>query len=133
MEILISANKEEKIKEAYGEYWAVVKEYVDENGWCKKRKKVNFEFIKTNIGIQEHQYHHYYWRPNSLQGIENNNGWVKIESEDDVPEDYTCCWFIVLGVVKNGIFNSKSFLDTCLLYTSPSPRDVEESRMPSSA
>ena len=23
--------------------------------------------------------------------------------------------------------------DTCLLYTSPSPRDVEESRMPSSA
>ena len=25
------------------------------------------------------------------------------------------------------------FADTCLLYTSPSPRDVEESRMPSSA
>ena len=24
-------------------------------------------------------------------------------------------------------------LDACLLYTSPSPRDVEESRMPSSA
>ena len=24
-------------------------------------------------------------------------------------------------------------MDTCLLYTSPSPRDVEESRMPSSA
>jgi len=24
-------------------------------------------------------------------------------------------------------------LETCLLYTSPSPRDVEESRMPSSA
>ena len=27
----------------------------------------------------------------------------------------------------------KEFLYTCLLYTSPSPRDVEESRMPSSA
>ena len=25
------------------------------------------------------------------------------------------------------------FLKNCLLYTSPSPRDVEESRMPSSA
>ena len=25
------------------------------------------------------------------------------------------------------------FVNTCLLYTSPSPRDVEESRMPSSA
>jgi len=29
-----------------------------------------------------------------------------------------------------GIFDE---FDTCLLYTSPSPRDVEESRMPSSA
>ena len=27
----------------------------------------------------------------------------------------------------------KEALDPCLLYTSPSPRDVEESRMPSSA
>ena len=27
----------------------------------------------------------------------------------------------------------KDFINACLLYTSPSPRDVEESRMPSSA
>ena len=32
-----------------------------------------------------------------------------------------------------GCFNSEEALRTCLLYTSPSPRDVEESRMPSSA
>ena len=32
------------------------------------------------------------------------------------------------------MWGKKSFKDyTCLLYTSPSPRDVEESRMPSSA
>ena len=32
------------------------------------------------------------------------------------------------------IYNGKKFIPiTCLLYTSPSPRDVEESRMPSSA
>ena len=30
-------------------------------------------------------------------------------------------------------YNSQTIADTCLLYTSPSPRDVEESRMPSSA
>ena len=29
--------------------------------------------------------------------------------------------------------NEQDRLTTCLLYTSPSPRDVEESRMPSSA
>ena len=33
----------------------------------------------------------------------------------------------IRNIVKDGGF------DTCLLYTSPSPRDVEESRMPSSA
>ena len=30
-------------------------------------------------------------------------------------------------------YNFKVLRDACLLYTSPSPRDVEESRMPSSA
>ena len=49
----------------------------------------------------------------------------------------------VIGEVKKIInwFNDKKSLDFeidedlagCLLYTSPSPRDVEESRMPSSA
>ena len=33
----------------------------------------------------------------------------------------------MMGYVKQGLYT------TCLLYTSPSPRDVEESRMPSSA
>ena len=28
---------------------------------------------------------------------------------------------------------NQAYVDSCLLYTSPSPRDVEESRMPSSA
>ena len=32
-----------------------------------------------------------------------------------------------------GLYRSSSMYCTCLLYTSPSPRDVEESRMPSSA
>ena len=31
------------------------------------------------------------------------------------------------------LINFEKFLSICLLYTSPSPRDVEESRMPSSA
>ena len=34
---------------------------------------------------------------------------------------------------KVGLFGGAGVGKTCLLYTSPSPRDVEESRMPSSA
>ena len=37
-----------------------------------------------------------------------------------------------LSSVRNSIDTRDKFYD-CLLYTSPSPRDVEESRMPSSA
>ena len=36
------------------------------------------------------------------------------------------------NIRKNVIFKVVEFM-ACLLYTSPSPRDVEESRMPSSA
>ena len=44
-------------------------------------------------------------------------------------------WGEVDGEWKNGKFVSRIRMPSggCLLYTSPSPRDVEESRMPSSA
>ena len=42
-------------------------------------------------------------------------------------------WFIEKDVGIQAYKNDISLNDTCLLYTSPSPRDVEESRMPSSA
>ena len=37
------------------------------------------------------------------------------------------------NIIFNADVQSSIVPDTCLLYTSPSPRDVEESRMPSSA
>ena len=42
---------------------------------------------------------------------------------------------VLLGTEQPGVFESMiiPYNPTCLLYTSPSPRDVEESRMPSSA
>ena len=40
----------------------------------------------------------------------------------------------ILGLNPMGIYlKASGEYDNCLLYTSPSPRDVEESRMPSSA
>ena len=40
---------------------------------------------------------------------------------------------VMLGVSSRGVGSLKEDHNGCLLYTSPSPRDVEESRMPSSA
>lgn len=42
------------------------------------------------------------WRPKSLKGIENNNGWIKIESEDDLPKDIINCFvFTQIGIFVN--------------------------------
>lgn len=71
--------KEQAIEEAYGEHFE--KCNPDENGWSLSDNSAFYpeiEFSPEN---------HYYWRPKSLQGIENNNGWVKIESEEDLPKD----------------------------------------------
>lgn len=35
-----------------------------------------------------------FYRPKSLQGIENNNGWIKIESKDDLPKEEIDVHFI---------------------------------------
>ena len=76
--------KQEAIKKAYGEYWENVKDYVDENGWASypNVQKHDYDFGKLEFkdGCT-------FLRPESLQGIENNNGWIKIESEADLPKE----------------------------------------------
>ena len=71
--------KQEAIKNAYGDYWEAVKDFVDENGWIdflEDIQRIMYFFNDSdNIEVK------------SLQGIENNNGWIKIESEDDLPKE----------------------------------------------
>ncbi|MGL5235214.1 MAG: hypothetical protein ACRC8Z_10760 [Empedobacter falsenii] len=86
--------KEEKIKEAYSEHWETVKDFVDENGWLNSKELYrDVGNSKRLIGLTldicnpyDPKYC-YYKRPVSLSGIENNNGWIKIESEADLPKE----------------------------------------------
>jgi len=96
--------KQEKIQEAYGEYWDLFtkeeqNKILIDNGWnsyfnhplhWEMSKFIEIETIAYGVGTS--------WRPLSLQGIENNNGWIKIESEVDLPDDddellYEICHF----------------------------------------
>lgn len=70
--------KQEKIKEAWGYFGGVV----DDNGW----RLIQSKFINEVKNIEISGCGKYY-RPKSLQGIENNNGWIKIESENDLPKE----------------------------------------------
>jgi hypothetical protein len=90
--------KQEKIREAYGEHFEAVKDYVDENGWCD----LSIMPLKWKISeINDIDIEDFTWfRPKSLAGIEDNNGWIKIESEDDLPIS-TIMYHVVLNGKKS--------------------------------
>ena len=79
--------KQEAIKNAYGEYWEQVKDYVNENGWCDVSKYSKIKDIEPEFSDIENKIGVFDMRPKSLQGIENNNGWIKIQSEADLPKE----------------------------------------------
>ncbi|KIO75590.1 hypothetical protein TH53_19830 [Pedobacter lusitanus] len=88
--------KLEKIKEAYGnKYNSSVS---DTDGWapwnCIDLMPLPDSYQTKNIGNTT------FIRPISLNGIEDNNGWQKIESEDDLPTDRTKEYLIVVDGLK---------------------------------
>lgn len=101
--------KEELIKEA----WGGTNENINENGWYYFGYCVNGwddvkDWLKENNLISDESYYDMTCReldngdlisvkirPKSLKGIEDNNGWIRIESEDDLPKvDGISCWII---------------------------------------
>lgn len=103
--------KEEKIKEAWRDLpIKILNKVIKNNGWlnygyacngwddvedylsgvgCNSNRD-DYDMISDQcdngdlIGIQI--------RPKSLQGIETNNGWIKIESEEDLPKEEGHYW-----------------------------------------
>lgn len=102
--------KEEKIQEAYGKHWNEVWAFIDDNGYCtqidytkstseRRNHRTLFEMgFREDDGLLETgmcaKTGNNVWRPKSLQGIENNNGWIKIESEEDLPKEELDCHFV---------------------------------------
>jgi len=86
--------KQEKIKDAYG---CDVSGLVDNNGWTIYGSD---EFGECGVEpfeeyeTKNHIDGKYEWRPLSLKGIESNNGWVRIESEEDLPKEKELFHFI---------------------------------------
>src|SRR5690606_15953087 len=81
--------KQEYIKQQYGKTWDAVKDYVDENGWV-----LLYEYETSNptgaptpaeVGFNIVEENGYGWRADNLIGIEDNNGWIKVEEK--LPEN----------------------------------------------
>lgn len=108
--------KQEFINNAYtaaGVDWEAVKEYVDEDGRCMMydsfgtKLNPNFqemgfsrEDVESKLDSGCNGKSELTYRPKSLYGIEDNAGWIKIESESDLPSD-GYYWTIN----KNGVMN----------------------------
>lgn len=104
--------KQDKIIQAWGSHWEKVKEFVDDNGFCHKRKKIMFDEIKSDIAlVMDHPNYVYPFRPKSIVGIENNNDWRLMEDFDSEDDDYFLFLRYVEGEGEPPIFTSPSSCD----------------------
>lgn len=77
--------KEEAIREAYGVHYPIIKNSLNENGYILNA--VGTPVFVPSIGELDFIDDGFLFRPKSLQGIETNNGWIRIESEADLPKE----------------------------------------------
>ena len=83
----------------------------DKTGWVHGYFCNGIDEILEGFGIKENQIDYDLdfngvgkFRPISLKGIEDNNGWIKIESEDDLPNKDGLFYLTGFGEVGLGRF-----------------------------
>lgn len=80
--------KEEKIKEAYGSLYELNKQFIDSDGWLDNSEGAAYLTFGDTKHLGGCEYREdIFIRPKSLAGIEDNNGWIKIEREEDLPNE----------------------------------------------
>lgn len=87
--------KQEAIKQAYKQIGLPFNENVSwYNGWLRIKPNQYSSFY-NEVDLLKLTSHIHSIRPKSLKGIEDNNGWIKIESENDLPKNSCSCWIEV--------------------------------------
>jgi len=87
--------KQDAIKNAYTEYFQAKKmsndisfedlsNEIDNDGWLHSIPNY-YDLDKDYFEIKSNGLTKVMSRPKSLSGIENNNGWIKLEKQDDLP------------------------------------------------
>ena len=70
--------KEEKIKESWGVYYNMFHKYIKKDGILSEmhltNNQCNIFYNDENIEVVEKGSDYWYYKPKSLQGIEDNNG-----------------------------------------------------------
>lgn len=86
--------KQKAIREAYGEEnWKIVKDYVNKEG----ELSINKVKLISNLPESFEVLNHKAVRPKSLKGIEDNNGWIKIENGNIKDFQNEFCWVVMIN------------------------------------
>ncbi len=85
--------KQQAIKNAYGKDWVNLEKYHIKDGWFEIYDLVTeSDFMELNENDFDIIGEESKCRLKQLQGIENNNGWIRIESEKDLPKEPCKIW-----------------------------------------
>lgn len=83
----METKKEESIRKEYGEYWEQLSQQAKK---CDLEHNGYIPPIISGIGNIPREFvtfNDLCFRPRTIVGIEHNNGWIRIESEEDLPKD----------------------------------------------
>lgn len=79
--------KQEVIREAWGDLFEKYKDRIDSEGFLHYKSHSKYLEAREALGGIHFHPSRYAFRPDSLIRIENNNGWTRIESKDDLPTE----------------------------------------------
>ncbi len=80
-------SKQKKIKDVWGELYEKYKDRISLiDGYIHHRSNKVYDECKSLFEISFHPHYVSIFRPKSLKGIEDNNGWIKIDNEEDLPK-----------------------------------------------
>lgn len=104
--------KGQKIKESFGESWNLLTysmqhHILTTHHWVD-RSQNRMNLSPKDLGFDEEtecEVHCEFWRPIQLKGIENNNGWIKIENKTDLPKEDNSDGFWVISEDHSFILN----------------------------
>ena len=108
--------KQEAIKKAYGDNHEIYEKSLTKNGWLKveydiyeNADRFYFDFLRHELNADEYEY---FIRPKSLSAIDDNNGWIRIESEDDLPKESFNYWIFqsdLRAVTMKDFYDNKKY------------------------
>ena len=101
--------KEEKIIDSYGIYWESLSQSakdcaLNHNGYVAPLIGSSGDIPRSFI-----VYDDWGFRPKTLIGIANNNGWCKVESDEDLPKENGEFWVIQNDETRTVVWYEKDF------------------------